>query len=807
MKDNNNDLIYELRKENEQLKEELARLREKKIISEKSCFNEDEVFKNSEIIYKLLFDNMFSAFILCEIIFDNTHKPTDFLFLDTNKSFNELINLSRNQIIGKKVSDLNIEPLYKNLSKFSEVALRNIGIEFTLNFNKLSKHYHIYSYCPKKNQFAAIFVDITQKAQKESILKDNLSFSQKLIDAIPTPVFYKDASGKYLLCNKSYSEQILGVEPQVIIGKSALELEEYFPKEFADFYQEKDLELLKKQEIQVYEGKIKCADGQIKEFIVNKTIIKNQDQSVGILGVMQDVDNLKNIQKELKDSEKKYHTLFDGIMHPIFVTDLDSQILILNKKAQNLINLPEKNLVGEKLIDVVPNLKTEDLNRLKEVAKTGRIIIQEDVLDTKIGKKWYLTSIQPIYEIFGEVSLQIIAYDITNIKRYQEQLIESKKRIEESDRLKSIFLENLSHEIRTPMNAIHGFSQLIKINQSVDKMQQYVDVIYTNSRKLLNIIDDIVEISMIETNQLQIKQDISDLNTILTDCYAIIEQEKNEMQKDHIKLKQPNRIDDNKALVFIDSNRIIQIFRKLLINALIYTEKGFVEFGVYQIDKNKIEFYVKDSGIGISDDKSNIIFERFRQIDEGSTRKYGGTGLGLSIAKELVNKMGGDIYFKSKLNAGSAFFFTIPYKSANAAKHHYTIKDYTKIIGNKKVLIVEDEYSNYLYLKEILEDVNAKVYLAENGEQAIKKCQTLGEIDCILMDIQLPGMNGFDVTKKIREKFHSIPIIAQTAHALEDDKIEAYNAGCDVHLSKPIDFNELLKSITNLLEKKKKKYG
>ena len=328
-----------------------------------------------------------------------------------------------------------------------------------------------------------------------------------------------------------------------------------------------------------------------------------------------------------------------------------------------------------------------------------------------------------------------------------------------------------------------------------------MDNVHQCSDDLLKIINDILDISKIEARQIILyKTDVS-LDVFVDNVKNNTTEKRNRLGKNNIQINVYKGFSGNESIIEIDENRLIQILTNLLDNALKFTEEGFINFG-YQLSENRmVQFFVEDTGIGIPYEKQTIIFEKFRQAEEGYNRSYGGNGLGLPISKGLIELLEGEIWVASNQNKGSTFYFTIPYKS-NIVKE--TIKpvvteNYNFTWPGKSILIVEDDIISAEYLKEILSDAGVKYFHAQNGTDALKLFQQNDNIGLVLMDIQLPDINGYEVTKQIKELKNSIPVIAQTAHAMSEDQQKSRAAGCDDYISKPINNDELLKIIARYL--------
>ena len=387
------------------------------------------------------------------------------------------------------------------------------------------------------------------------------------------------------------------------------------------------------------------------------------------------------------------------------------------------------------------------------------------------------------------------------VKERTGELEIAKEKAEESDKLKSAFLTNMSHEIRTPMNAIMGFTNLLidpKVENKLKK--EMASHLITNTNSLLKLIEDIIDISKIESGQLKINISKIDIHKILSDIY----EEYSERTKFPIKLIFDNDIDPVKLEIDTDAPRFKQIFTNLLDNAFKFTDKGEIHFGYKRIikdNKDFLQFYVKDTGIGLSEKQHELIFQRFTKAEINKQKLYRGTGLGLSICKNLVNLLSGDIWLESELNKGSIFYFSIPY--IKISQHNKTtIKQQNDDLNynwsDKIILIAEDEDSNYRYLEALLSKTNVRLVHALNGIEAIELFQK-NNIDLILMDIKMPEMDGLEATKKIREIDQEIIIIAQTACVMENDERMSLKAGCNDYISKPIRKQKLLEIINKYL--------
>ena len=423
---------------------------------------------------------------------------------------------------------------------------------------------------------------------------------------------------------------------------------------------------------------------------------------------------------------------------------------------------------------------------------------------TGIVFSWYKSRIRTIKVQKEKLESQVI-------ERTRE-LQKAKKKAEEADRLKSAFLANMSHEIRTPMNAILGFSELLASpDLKIDKKNTFIDIINANGTALLNLIDDIIDISKIEAQQIKIHKKDCDINKIMHDLYTFYSNDIRSKEKYNIELRLKNIIEKD-LIIHTDPFRFRQVLSNLIGNAVKFTENGFIEFGCIleathhgvSLKSNGmfLQFYVKDTGIGIPDDKVDMIFDRFRQIEREHIRNTRGTGLGLAISKNLVELLGGKIWVESTLNKGTTFYFTIPYQLCEknitdipatiSDKENYNWKD-------KLILVVDNEEFIYKFFEEILQKTGAKLLWVRNGREAVDICISNDNIDIVLMDIKMPVMDGYEAIRKIKQIRKELPIIVQTAYAMEEEREKSLNAGCNDYIAKPLRSKELLSIMSKYL--------
>lgn len=460
--------------------------------------------------------------------------------------------------------------------------------------------------------------------------------------------------------------------------------------------------------------------------------------------------------KEITENPWSYFT---------YKEDIEKQETIMNESEQNGLN----SFIFNKRI----------------VAKNGKIF-------------WFSEFIKTL-EIDGQLYQIILLRDINNEKEIEAELHRAKQQVEDAERLKSAFLDNLPHEIRTPLHSITGFTSLLSdSNTSPEEQLEYLKFIQDSSNDILNLMDNIIEIAKLETNQIKPKKEKCYINSIIDKLSNDVASKKDILEKGHLSIKTIKENTDSNFAIVSDPERIYEIMSHLLNNALKFTDDGEIEFGYTLLQKNRIEFYVKDTGIGISPEEVDIIFKKFGKSGNINTNKNRGTGLGLTLSKKLIELLKGEIKLNSIKGEGSTFSFQIPID--NEQKISISKPSVTGEINwsSKNILIAEDTESNYFFIEAFLERTHVNILWARDGLEAVEIFRK-NNINLVLMDIMMPEMDGYDATREIKAINPKIPIIAQTALALPDDEEKCYKAGCDYVLVKPINSEDLIASIRRFI--------
>ncbi|NOQ25013.1 MAG: PAS domain S-box protein [Bacteroidales bacterium] len=730
---------------------------------------------------------------------------TDFNIFRVNRAFTSMSGISKENAEGKKcfnvISGPNCHTANCSLNRIinGEDKIEQDVIRKNIKGDKIHGIINSVAFKGQNGEILGIiedFKDISQRVKVEKALKRTEQQFSIFMDNLPLGVFIKDENFKSVYVNK-YMDIVFSDDG--CQGKSP---EEIFPQEYANRVINEDKKV-STGEVLIVEDQLPNKFGELNYYLTHKFRFKGVDNNWLIGGISIDITEKRKTEYQLK-------ILSNAIQHSptcVVITNLEGNVEIVNPSFTKITGYSSKDVIGKNIS--ILHSDTNKSNTFQNIINTvieGKDWQGEFHNKKKNGEKyWESASISPVINDSFEIThFVVISEDITSRKRNEKELINAKEKAEESNRLKTAFLGNLSHEIRTPMNAIIGFSNLL-LDEDILHTEKIKlnDLINENSHNLLKLIDDVIDVSKLQSGDIQLNNTTCDLNKLLLDIYVTFSvQIENDLNKD-IHLSMNTNFENNNFSIITDSNRLKQILSCLIENAIKFTDKGFVDFG-YTISKNenKIQFYVIDSGIGISNEKFDHIYDMFRQADESFTRKHGGTGIGLTIAKNIVSHLGGEIWLQSTPNQGTNIYFTLPYEIVDS-KFEITKKTLGSEFDwhNKVVLIADDIDINFQFLEEILSPTKVKIIWAKNGKEAVELCLKNDNIDLVLMDIKMPVMDGFEAARQIKKHNSNLKIIGQTAY-VKDYKHEKYlKEGFDNYFSKPIKDETLLSTIEQVFSK------
>ena len=647
-------------------------------------------------------------------------------------------------------------------------------------------HYYENRIFPLDDEYVLIMCrDISERVATQQ----NLEIFKRVLDKVSDSILAVSVDGTLVYANRQFIEEY-GVKEELGTQKVydlpvSLNTKEIFDKRVQEIRDNGGNFAYRAKYTRVGETKLRVH--QVSAFM-----IQNQGEEM-IWFFTQDITDVIKNRDELRELNYLMDAILNNIPVYLFVKDPedDFRYLYWNKAFASHSKIPASKALGRTDFEVFPEYENaEKFHRddLELIRTRERMEMQETYV-TATGEPRIVQTLKTLVPLEGRTPLIIgISWDITNIQNIEQELIFARIKAEQSDRLKTAFLANMSHEIRTPLNAIVGFSHLMTIADNAEDEKLYSDIINQNSEILLQLINDILDLAKIEAGTLEYIRYPMDLGELCRNVY--------EMHKDRVQTGVVLILDnkDTSLIINEDQNRIMQVVTNLITNAIKFTFKGEIRFG-FEVREEYIDFYVKDTGMGISEEKIKMIFERFVKLNTFVQ----GTGLGLAICRVIVEKLGGEITAESKLNEGSTFRFTIPYKAGKKIPESGKAMKCPesgstgprKVLQRRTVLVAEDVDSNFLLLKTLL-GKRCNLLWAKNGEDAVNQFKE-HQPDLILMDIKMPHMDGLEATRLIRSYSKEVPIVALTAFAFESDKDRAIEAGCDDFLTKPVSQNALEK--------------
>lgn len=753
--------LERLRNENHRLKEELTSLKEKET---NQSFKEKYAVRILESL-----PDMLTVF---------NHEGTGIGVVSSEETNH--VGVPNSAFAGMHMRDMIPEEAYHNVyNNLQKVIATGKGstAHHELDVNG-AHHYYENRIFPLDEEYVLIMCrDISERV----VTQKNLEVFKRVLDKVSDSILAASTDGTLVYANKQFIEEY-GVKGELGVQKVydlpvSLHTKEIFEKRV--------------QEIRDNGGSMGyharyTRVGEVKERVHQvSTFIMEDGQEEIVWFFTQDITDVIKNRDELRELNYLLDAILNNIPVYMFVKDPedDFRYLYWNKALANHSKIPASRALGRTDFEIFPErsdaekFHQDDL----ELMRTGeRLEIQETYV-TAAGETHIVQTLKTHIPLVGRVPLIIgISWDITNVQNIEQELIQARIKAEQSDRLKSAFLANMSHEIRTPLNAIVGFSRLMTTTDNREDEKLYSEIINQNSDVLLQLINDILDLSKIEAGTFEYIKQPMDLGEMCRNVYEI---HKGRVQEG-VTLTLDNENDS--LMINEDKNRILQLITNLITNAIKFTYEGEIHFG-FKLKKDYIDFYVKDTGIGISEEKLSHIFGRFVKLNSFVQ----GTGLGLAICQMIVEKMGGAITVESELHEGSTFRFTIPYDMYNKqekfkknAEREQHLKVAIKSLQLRTLLVAEDVDSNFLLMNTVL-GKKYKLIRARDGREAVDMYKE-NHPDLIFMDIKMPYMDGLEATRLIRGYSKDIPIIALTAFAFESDRERAIEAGCNDYLTKPV---------------------
>lgn len=514
--------------------------------------------------------------------------------------------------------------------------------------------------------------------------------------------------------------------------------------------------------------------------------------------IASDITKLKQSEISLRESEenlRKFQKAIENAKVSVLITDKNGTIEFANPFFTQLTGYTREEYIGKNLRVLKSGFHSEAYYRqFWDTIESGKTWEGEFCNKKKSGEiYWEKAIVSPIYNEKNEITHYTgIKTDITEAKKNYEELIAAKLHAEESDNLKTAFLNNISHEIRTPFNGILGFLSILQNDDlTAAEREEYTKIVNESAYRLMNTINNITEVSQIQTGQIRLNESEFSISQLADDLYDPF---KSDSEIKGLTFTVTNQVPVNMTNICTDHFKLMMILNNLVSNAIKFTREGSVELVIRIKETTELEFSVKDTGIGIPENKQQTIFKPFVQADGSNTRQFEGSGLGITIAKAYVELLGGTIGVESSIGKGSVFYFTIPYRTEGIKNTTITnsfpdeLKKRSKLL---KILIVEDDEASAMLLSITIKTLCKKPLIARTGVEAVEACRNNPDIDMVLMDIKMPEMDGYEATRQIRRFNTDIVIIAQTAYALTSDLDNAIACGCTDYITKPIQKEQL----------------
>ncbi|HYH13956.1 MAG TPA: PAS domain S-box protein, partial [Flavisolibacter sp.] len=650
----------------------------------------------------------------------------------------------------------------------------------------------------------------------EQLSKANEEKYKGLINNSGVGIYTSDVKGRFQFVNYQCTE-ITGYKSQELLGKHFSEL--VVPekrKEVETFYVHQYTAEIKETLLQF---PIHTKEGFVKWVEQSAVLLMEHGVVVGFQCIVKDITENKlgedllrdaelRLRAEQEENQFRLQAIIDNIPMVVYIKDLEGRFIMVNKRFREELNMTDEMILGRTNKDVNTNeLQAENyIASDREVVETLRPVELEEVVVTGTGERYMLVTKFPLFDKNNQLfAISGVDKDITDMVHFRQRLIEAKLRAEKAEKLQEEFLANMSHEIRTPMNGIIGMTNLLSETALNKDQMEFVQIIKQSSDTLLMLINDILDLSKIKSGRMTVEAIDFSVQEVIDAIVAPLQIQAREKQV----FVRKSLHQDIPAIISGDQFKLAQVLNNLLSNAVKFTERGEIKVVVNKVSEKDetitLEFIVSDTGIGIGAEHLDYIFESFAQAGNDMIRRYGGTGLGLAITKRLIELQGGTIQVSSTVGIGTTFCFVMTYQKAAQsgmlpASNLYVSKE-SKCLSGKKILLVEDNEINQKVTSLILQKKGLFIDIANNGKEAVEMLEGGKKYDLIIMDLQMPEMNGFQTTIYIRQKLSiQTPIIAMTASALRNERVKCFEIGMNEYMTKPFVPAELFKQLERLLK-------
>lgn len=648
--------------------------------------------------------------------------------------------------------------------------------------------------------------DINLRKKAENHLAESEEKYRNLIENAGAVMYTTDVKGNITFANNKVSE-LTGFSLEELTNKHfAFLIDPEWRDKVNTFY----IHQFQQQEIATYlEFKIRTKSGREKWVEQSAHLLFDKDEITGFQCMVKDITEKKKVEQELSESEKirteneyRLNAILDNSTALIYIKDLEGRYVMVNKRFKTFFGLSDEMVIGQTDYDF-NEIKLADYFKHTDerVIQTLRPLETEELIDTPWGKRNLLLQKFPLLTKDGVLlGVSGIATDVTDKTELQKQTVAALQKAESAQQIQEQFLANMSHEIRTPMNGIQGMTRLLLDTKLTEEQKRFTSIISRSLNNLVVIVNNVLDFSNLRAGKLV-------LDNFVFDLPELLEEMKKYFEHSLVNKKLLFELVTDKEvpkLVKGDSFRLKQILTNLIGNAIKFTNEGKIQLHLSVKSRNEKEvcilFVLADTGIGIPKDKQQIVFESFAQASKYISSGYGGAGLGLTISKGLIEIQGGNISVESEPGKGSVFSFCIPFGVAEKQDSEEQHNDYSALLSGKKLLVVEDNPVNQRLIEFVLKKVNVSTDLAANGKEAIALCEKNPAYDLVIMDLQMPVMDGYETTEYIRNTLKlDMPIIAMTATALKEDQEKSIAVGMNDFMIKPFDFNDLYARLVRML--------